>query len=138
VDPLPGALEPGSFSGKLAYNDFKSSPDRQQPRPGLERCRSLGHPTIPRSSPVPLRNALVTGASAGLGRELVRQLVRDRGMTVLATARRLDRLDALAAELPPGRVVVVAGDLADADFRARLWAQAETLPGGLDLLVNNA
>ena len=39
-----------------------------------------------------LRNALVTGASSGLGRELVRQLVRDRGMTVLATARRLDRL----------------------------------------------
>lgn len=85
-----------------------------------------------------LRNALVTGASAGLGRELVRQLVRDRGMTVLATARRLDRLEALAAELPAGRVVVVAGDLADPEFRARLWARAEEFPGGLDLLVNNA
>ena len=35
------------------------------------------------------RHALVTGASSGLGRELVRQLVRDRGMTVLATARAL-------------------------------------------------
>ena len=35
-----------------------------------------------------MRTALVTGASAGVGRELVRQLVRDRGMTVLATARR--------------------------------------------------
>src|SRR4051794_41015326 len=84
------------------------------------------------------QNALVTGASAGLGRELVRQLVRDRGMTVLATARRLDRLEALACELPEGRVLVEAGDLADPDFRDRLWRRAEALPGGLDLLVNNA
>ena len=85
-----------------------------------------------------LRHALVTGASSGLGRELVRQLVLDRGMTVLATARRLDRLESLAAELPEGRVVVVDGDLADPEFRARLWERAEAFPGGLDLLVNNA
>ena len=76
------------------------------------------------------RHALVTGASSGLGRELVRQLVRDRGMTVLATARRLDRLEALAAELPPGRVAVEAGDLADPGFRDRLWQRAEAMPGG--------
>jgi uncharacterized protein len=85
-----------------------------------------------------LQTALVTGASAGLGRELVRQLVRDRGMTVLATARRLDRLEDLAAGLPAGGVVVLSGDLADPGFRARLWSRAEALPGGLDLLVNNA
>jgi short-subunit dehydrogenase len=83
-------------------------------------------------------NALVTGASSGLGRELVRQLVRDRGMLVLATARRVDRLESLAAELAPGRVVLAPGDLADPAFRDRLWAQAEALPGGLDLLINNA
>jgi short-subunit dehydrogenase len=81
---------------------------------------------------------VVTGASAGLGKELVRQLVRDRDMTVLATARRLDRLESLAAELPPGRVLAVAGDLADAGFRRELWERALTLPGGVDLLVNNA
>jgi short-subunit dehydrogenase len=85
-----------------------------------------------------LRNALVTGASSGLGRELVRQLVRDRGMTVLATARRQDRLESLAAELPPDRVLIAPGDLADVAFRDRLWTQAESLPGGLDLVVNNA
>ncbi|MGZ3433347.1 MAG: SDR family NAD(P)-dependent oxidoreductase, partial [Isosphaeraceae bacterium] len=58
-----------------------------------------------------IAHALVTGASSGLGREMVRQLVQDRGVTVLATARRLDRLEQLAAELPPGRVHVLAGNL---------------------------
>lgn len=85
-----------------------------------------------------LSTAVVTGASAGLGREVVRQLVRDRGMTVLATARRADRLNELAAELPEGRVWTEPGDLADPEFRRRLWGRAETLPGGVDLLVNNA
>jgi uncharacterized protein len=83
-------------------------------------------------------NALVTGASSGIGRELVCQLVRDRGMTVLATARRRDRLESLSAELPPGRVQIFAGDLADQAFRQALWEKAEAMPGGIDLLVNNA
>jgi short-subunit dehydrogenase len=83
-------------------------------------------------------NAVVTGASSGLGRELVRQLVLDRGMTVLATARRLEHLESLAAELPSGRVQILAGDITDAAFRGRLWDRAESMPSGIDLLVNNA
>ena len=86
----------------------------------------------------PSRNALVTGASSGIGRELVRQLVLDRGMSVLATARRGDRLLSLADTLPPGRVQVCCGDLADSAFRQTLWSQAEAMPGGVDLVVNNA
>jgi short-subunit dehydrogenase len=69
---------------------------------------------------------------------LVRQLVRDRGMRVLATARRGDRLFELAQELPPGRIDILAGDLNDPAFRQQLWDRAESMPGGLDLLVNNA
>jgi short-subunit dehydrogenase len=86
-----------------------------------------------------LRNAVVTGASSGIGRELVRQLVRDRNMNVLATARRRDRLEALAGEFPEGRVAIIDGDLAEAAFRALLWDRAEAhFPDGIDLLVNNA
>ncbi|WP_435017615.1 SDR family NAD(P)-dependent oxidoreductase [Tundrisphaera sp. TA3] len=83
--------------------------------------------------------ALVTGASAGLGRALAGLLVRERGMTVLATARRRDRLEALRDELPPGSVEILDGDLADPAFRERLWSWAESRsPRGVDLLVNNA
>ena len=74
-------------------------------------------------------HAVVTGASSGLGRELVRQLVRDRNMTVLATARRLDRLESLVEELPPWRVITLAGDIADPEFRRILWERALDLPG---------
>jgi short-subunit dehydrogenase len=69
---------------------------------------------------------------------MVRQLVQEHGITVLATARRPDRLQQLASELPPGRVLVMAGDLVDAGFRNELWQRATALPGGLDLLINNA
>jgi short-subunit dehydrogenase len=92
----------------------------------------------PRFSPDDRPIALVTGASSGLGRELARLLVLERGMIVLATARRLDRLEQLRAELPVGSVHVLNGDLADPLFRTRLWEWAESQFGRVDLLVNNA
>jgi uncharacterized protein len=95
-------------------------------------------PNVERLAMVRNGNAVVTGGSSGLGRELVRQLVLDRGMTVLATARRLENLESLAAGLPQGRVLILAGDLTDAAFRERLWERALTMSGGIDLLVNNA
>jgi short-subunit dehydrogenase len=81
--------------------------------------------------------ALVTGASAGLGREIARQLVQEKGFKVLATARRLDRLESLRDELPDGMVEILDGDLADPAFRERLWLWAEQ-NGPIALLVNNA
>ncbi len=82
--------------------------------------------------------ALVTGASRGLGLELARFLAGE-GHSVIATARGERDLAAAAAGLAglEGRVVPLAGDVADAAHRAALVDAARRL-GGLDLLVNNA
>jgi hypothetical protein len=78
---------------------------------------------------------LVTGASAGLGAEFARQC-RARGDTLALTARRRDRLDALAAEL--GGAHVFALDLADPDAPARLMAEVEAQGLMVETLINNA
>ncbi|MEU8899525.1 SDR family oxidoreductase [Nocardia sp. NPDC048505] len=81
------------------------------------------------------RNALITGASAGLGRALSAELVR-RGWRVVGTARHADRLERVRAELGSGFQTVV-GDVADPVHRARL-AEVVAARGELDLVVNNA
>ncbi|MFM8267896.1 MAG: SDR family NAD(P)-dependent oxidoreductase [Ilumatobacteraceae bacterium] len=79
--------------------------------------------------------AVVTGASSGLGERFARVL-HAVGAQVVLTARRADRLEALADQLP-GSVVVVA-DVASADDRERIVAETLTALGGVDVLVNNA
>lgn len=82
------------------------------------------------------RTALVTGASSGLGDRFARAL-HGAGATVVVTARRADRLEALAADLGD-RVVVLPADLADAGAREALVRDAIRATGALDVLVNNA
>lgn len=81
------------------------------------------------------RVAIVTGASSGLGDGFARTLGA-AGATVVAAARRVDRLEALAAEVPG--LVPVECDVTDPDDRARLVATATAINGGVDVLVNNA
>ncbi|RJO75020.1 SDR family oxidoreductase [Nocardia panacis] len=79
--------------------------------------------------------AIVTGASAGLGLALSRELVR-RGWHVIGLARRADRLERVRAELG-ARFIAVTGDVVEPGDRARL-AETASAAGRLDLLVNNA
>ena len=81
--------------------------------------------------------ALVTGASSGVGRAVALELAR-RGARVLATARRGDRLSAVAAEaagFAAHQVLVEAGDITSPGFRARLVGAAASAWGGLDIVV---
>lgn len=78
--------------------------------------------------------ALVTGASSGIGAEFARQLA-DRGHDVVLVARRAERLEELADELP-GDPVVIPHDLAN--DAASLPAELERRGIEVELLVNNA
>jgi NAD(P)-dependent dehydrogenase (short-subunit alcohol dehydrogenase family) len=83
--------------------------------------------------------ALVTGASSGLGVRFARTLARC-GARVALTARRLDRLEALAAEIRAegGEAIALELDVTDADQLLAVVGQAEAALGTVNILVNNA
>ena len=85
--------------------------------------------------------ALVTGASAGIGQAIARELL-GFGADVLMVARDTDRLENARAELEdefPDRIArAYACDLADEDAGRELFDWIEDLDCGLQILVNNA
>jgi hypothetical protein len=90
--------------------------------------------------PTPDAAALVTGASAGIGAAIARELA-ERGHGLVLVARRKDKLDELAEELTSRfgvRAEAVGCDLAKAASRQRLPARVEALGLRVDVLVNNA
>jgi len=85
------------------------------------------------------KTALITGASAGLGRSFARLFAADGHDTVLV-ARRRDRLAALAGELRErgNRATVLAEDLADPGAPGRIFAALAEQGIEVEFLVNNA
>ena len=83
--------------------------------------------------------ALVTGASSGLGRRFAITLAA-AGAQVVAAARRVERLDDLAAEIAAagGSCLPVPLDITDADQIVRAVDLAESEVGTITILVNNA
>ena len=92
--------------------------------------------TNPVSAGRPL--ALVTGASAGIGKELARVLAADHDL--ILSARRADELHALAAELKAHGATchVVPADLADPAGPGKLLDAVAAAGLTVDVLVNNA
>lgn len=80
--------------------------------------------------------ALVTGATSGIGRETVRRLVAE-GWQVIGTGRDQQRLDDLEHELGEA-FIGHAADLSKAPAPDELMAFVQARFGTLDLLVNNA
>jgi short-subunit dehydrogenase len=85
------------------------------------------------------RWALVTGASAGIGVTLARELAR-HGAKLILTARRRDRLESLAGELTAKgtEVRIVVADLNDPGAPQQIYDATEGTGLVVDILVNNA
>ena len=83
-----------------------------------------------------MKNIVITGASKGIGFETVLTLA-NQGHTVIATARSLDKLNALPVKSAAGRIIPVAADLSSETGISPILEEAWKLPR-VDVLINNA
>jgi len=91
--------------------------------------------TLPSVFDLTGRTAIVTGATAGLGRRFA-EVLHAAGANVVLAGRRADRLEDLHRTL--SRSVAVPCDITGSEDRARLVVTAIREFGALDVLVNNA
>ena len=84
-----------------------------------------------------MKNALITGASRGLGLALARQLAQ-KGWGLIIDARGRKALEQAGTELATRtKVIAITGDITAESHRKKLLKAAQEF-GGLDLIVNNA
>ena len=85
------------------------------------------------------KTALVTGASSGLGRQFATTLAA-AGATVVAAARRRDKLDQLVQDVTKtgGKIIAVTMDVTSLDSIKKAYDEAEAEVGLIDVIVSNA
>ena len=86
-------------------------------------------------------SVVVTGASSGMGRQIAYDFAKE-GATVVAVARRQERLAELAAQVEadglPGKILPFVGDVSSRETNDAMIDFAVEQTGKLDVLVNNA
>jgi len=82
------------------------------------------------------KNALVTGATGGIG-EAIARMLHAQGATVSLSGTRAEKLEALASDLGE-RAFVTPANLSDREAVDALLPAAEEKMGSVDILVNNA
>ena len=85
------------------------------------------------------KSVVVTGASSGMGREIALEFAAE-GATVVAVARRMERLEELAAQAEglSGTILPYPGDISSVEVNNGMIDYAVEKCGKLDILVNNA
>ncbi|QJR13919.1 SDR family NAD(P)-dependent oxidoreductase [Usitatibacter palustris] len=86
------------------------------------------------------RRALVTGASAGIGRAIALELARE-GARLVVTGRRREKLEELANDITAAgctRPVIVVHDAMDEGYVEAVGSQSLAALGTVEILVNNA
>lgn len=87
------------------------------------------------------KSVVVTGASSGMGRQIAYDFAKE-GATVVAVARRQERLAELAAQVKadglPGKILPFVGDVSSRETNDAMIDFAVEQTGKLDVLVNNA
>jgi len=83
--------------------------------------------------------AIITGASAGIGKASALALAEE-GASIILTARRAERLEQLAEEIEKlgGKSVIVVGDAREETTAIKAVAAAIEFGGHIDILLNNA
>jgi 3-oxoacyl-[acyl-carrier protein] reductase len=91
-------------------------------------------------SALPPSNAIVTGASRGIGRAVALRLARDGFAVVVNYAGNRDKAAEVVTEISGhgGRAVAVQGDVAEAADMVRLFDEAEKAFGSVGAVVNSA
>lgn len=85
------------------------------------------------------RVAVVTGASAGIGAAIAKTLVKN-GMTVVGIARRVEKIETIAAELKdaPGKLIAKKVDLRVENEILSTFKWIKENLKGVDVMINNA
>jgi short-subunit dehydrogenase len=87
-------------------------------------------------------NILITGASRGIGYELVKQLSKEPGHKILILSRNLEQLEALTklckAEQPYAQIIPMGFDLSKIEKYSELFQQLKQEVDHLDIVINNA